>query len=98
MGATSGDTGGAAIYGLRGKKHVDCYILYPKGRVSKIQERQMTTVEDGNIHCLRIEGTFDDCQDIVKACFNSPLKTLDLTDNAIGNEGAAALAAVLPSR
>lgn len=69
MGATSGDTGGAAIYGLRGKKHVDCYILYPKGRVSKIQERQMTTVEDGNIHCLRIEGTFDDCQDIVKGAF-----------------------------
>mmetsp|Transcript_19246 Transcript_19246/g.18489 ORF Transcript_19246/g.18489 Transcript_19246/m.18489 type:complete len:543 (-) Transcript_19246:155-1783(-) len=71
LGATSGDTGSAAIYGLRGKKGIDCVILYPKGRVSDIQERQMTTVEDGNIHCVAIEdGTFDDCQDIVKASFN----------------------------
>jgi threonine synthase len=69
MGATSGDTGSAAIYGLRGKKGVDCFILYPKGRVSKIQEQQMTTVQDSNIHCLRVEGTFDDCQDIVKGAF-----------------------------
>ena len=59
-------TGSAAIYGLRGKKHVDCFILYPKGRVSLIQEQQMTTVPDANIHCLRIDGTFDDCQDMVK--------------------------------
>jgi threonine synthase len=70
LGATSGDTGSAAIYGLRGKKGVDCIILYPKGRVSEIQERQMTTVPDDNIHCVSIvDGTFDDCQDIVKACF-----------------------------
>jgi len=72
LGATSGDTGSAAIYGLRGKKGVDCVILFPKGRVSTIQERQMTTVLDENIHCVAIEGTFDDCQDIVKASFNSP--------------------------
>jgi threonine synthase len=70
MGATSGDTGSAAIYGLRGKKGVDCIILFPEGRVSEIQERQMTTVQDGNIHCVSVEGTFDDCQDIVKASFN----------------------------
>jgi threonine synthase len=70
MGATSGDTGSAAIYGLRGKKGVDCIILFPEGRVSEIQERQMTTVKDGNIHCVSVEGTFDDCQDIVKASFN----------------------------
>jgi len=69
LGATSGDTGSAAIYGLRGKKGVDCVILYPKGRVSEIQERQMTTVSDANIHCVAIEGTFDDCQDLVKASF-----------------------------
>jgi len=69
MGATSGDTGSAAIYGLRGKKHVNCFILYPEGRVSLIQEQQMTTVPDENIHCLRIDGTFDDCQDIVKGAF-----------------------------
>jgi len=71
LGATSGDTGSAAIAGLRGKKGVDCVILYPKGRVSEIQERQMTTVPDHNIHCLSVvDGTFDDCQDIVKAAFN----------------------------
>ena len=70
LGATSGDTGSAAIYGLRGKKGVDCIILYPNGRVSEIQERQMTTVPDDNIHCVSVEGTFDDCQDIVKASFN----------------------------
>jgi threonine synthase len=73
LGATSGDTGSAAIYGLRGKKGVDCVILFPKGRVSPIQERQMTTVQDSNIHCVAVEGaTFDDCQDIVKASFNTP--------------------------
>eukprot|EP00640_Fibrocapsa_japonica_P002000 CAMPEP_0113934024 /NCGR_PEP_ID=MMETSP1339-20121228/1357_1 /TAXON_ID=94617 /ORGANISM="Fibrocapsa japonica" /LENGTH=524 /DNA_ID=CAMNT_0000935629 /DNA_START=57 /DNA_END=1631 /DNA_ORIENTATION=+ /assembly_acc=CAM_ASM_000762 len=69
MGATSGDTGSAAIYGLRGKKNVNCFILFPEGRVSPIQERQMTTVPDDNIHCLAIKGTFDDCQDTVKAAF-----------------------------
>jgi len=69
LGATSGDTGSAAIYGLRGKKGVDCVILFPEGRVSEIQERQMTTVPDDNIHCVAVEGTFDDCQDLVKASF-----------------------------
>ncbi|GMI15613.1 hypothetical protein TrLO_g15171 [Triparma laevis f. longispina] len=69
LGATSGDTGSAAIAGLRGKEGVDCVILYPKGRVSEIQERQMTTIMDPNIHCVAVEGTFDDCQDIVKASF-----------------------------
>lgn len=72
LGATSGDTGSAAIYGLRGKKGIDCVILFPNGRVSPIQERQMTTVLDSNIHCVAVDGTFDDCQDIVKASFNDP--------------------------
>lgn len=72
LGATSGDTGSAAISGLRGKKGIDCIILFPNGRVSEIQERQMTTVPDKNIHCVAIEGTFDDCQDLVKASFNTP--------------------------
>lgn len=70
LGATSGDTGSAAIYGLRGKKGIDCIILFPNGRVSEIQERQMTTVADANIHCVAINGTFDDCQDLVKESFN----------------------------
>jgi len=69
LGATSGDTGSAAIAGLRGKEGVDCVILYPKGRVSEIQERQMITILDENIHCVQIEGTFDDCQDLVKLAF-----------------------------
>mmetsp|Transcript_45043 Transcript_45043/g.107013 ORF Transcript_45043/g.107013 Transcript_45043/m.107013 type:complete len:509 (+) Transcript_45043:98-1624(+) len=74
LGATSGDTGGAAIYGVRGKPNIDCVILFPNGRTSKTQEMQMATVPDANIHTLALSGNFDDCQDIVKACFNSPLK------------------------
>lgn len=70
LGATSGDTGSAAIYGLRGKKGVDCVITYPNKRVSEIQERQMITVLDENIHCVAVEeANFDDCQAIVKSCF-----------------------------
>lgn len=62
IGATSGDTGSAAIYGLRGKQDVSVFILYPKGKVSPIQEAQMTTVLDENVHNLSVEGSFDDCQ------------------------------------
>ena len=62
VGATSGDTGSAAIYGLRGKKDVSVFIMHPKGKVSPIQEAQMTTVLDPNVHNLAVEGTFDDCQ------------------------------------
>ncbi|WPH04696.1 Hypothetical protein R9X50_00758900 [Acrodontium crateriforme] len=69
IGATSGDTGSAAIYGLRGKKDVSVFIMHPKGKVSPIQEAQMTTVLDANVHNLAVDGTFDDCQDIVKALF-----------------------------
>lgn len=69
VGATSGDTGSAAIYGLRGKKDVSVFILYPTGRISPIQEEQMTTVEDPNVHTFSVKGTFDDCQDIVKQIF-----------------------------
>jgi len=69
LGATSGDTGGAAIYGMRGKENVECFILFPENRVSKIQQQQMTSVLDPNVHCIAVQGTFDDCQDIVKALF-----------------------------
>ncbi|PKY42281.1 tryptophan synthase beta subunit-like PLP-dependent enzyme [Rhizophagus irregularis] len=69
LGATSGDTGSAAIYGLRGKKNISVFILHPRGKVSPVQEAQMTTVLDKNIHNLAVEGTFDDCQDIVKNLF-----------------------------
>ncbi|BGP17959.1 hypothetical protein JCM10213_003966 [Rhodosporidiobolus nylandii] len=70
VGATSGDTGSAAIYGLRSKKDISIFILHPKGRVSPIQEAQMTTVEDENVFNIAVDGTFDDCQDIVKQLFN----------------------------
>jgi threonine synthase len=63
------DTGSAAIYGLRNKKDVSVFIMFPEGRVSPVQEAQMTTVLDANVHCLAVDGTFDDCQDIVKALF-----------------------------
>jgi threonine synthase len=70
VGATSGDTGSAAIDGVRGCEHVDIVILYPTGRTSEVQRRQMTTVPDANVHAVAIDGTFDDCQDLVKAMFN----------------------------
>ncbi|KAJ7130131.1 threonine synthase [Mycena epipterygia] len=69
VGATSGDTGSAAIYGLRNKANISIFILHPKGRVSPIQEAQMTTVTDANVHNIAVVGTFDDCQDIVKSLF-----------------------------
>lgn len=69
VGATSGDTGSAAIMACQGRRNMDVFILHPKDRVSDVQRRQMTTVPDDNIHNLAIEGNFDDCQDIVKALF-----------------------------
>ncbi|KAG8899404.1 threonine synthase [Tulasnella sp. 403] len=62
VGATSGDTGSAAIYGLRGKANVEVFILHPQGRISPIQEAQMTSVLDANVHNIAVKGTFDDCQ------------------------------------
>jgi len=70
VGATSGDTGSAAIEACRGREAVDIFILHPKGRVSEVQRRQMTTVLDANVHNIAVEGDFDDCQAMVKAMFN----------------------------
>ncbi|MBU0479457.1 MAG: threonine synthase [Proteobacteria bacterium] len=70
LGATSGDTGSAAIYGVRGKENINIFILHPHRRVSRIQELQMTTVTDANVFNIAIRGTFDDGQAIVKAIFN----------------------------
>jgi threonine synthase len=69
MGATSGDTGSAAIEGCRRCNNIDIFILHPHGRVSEVQRRQMTTVVGDNIHNLALEGNFDDCQAMVKASF-----------------------------
>ncbi len=68
--ATSGDTGGAAVEAFRGRSRADLFVLFPQGRVSDVQRQMMTTAEDDNIHALAIEGTFDDCQAIVKGLFN----------------------------
>lgn len=70
IGATSGDTGSAAIAGVRGKKNINIFILFPFGRVSSVQEMQMTTVTDDNVFNVAIDGTFDDAQAIVKEIFN----------------------------
>jgi len=69
VGATSGDTGSAAIEACKGRETVDIFILHPDGRTSEIQRRQMTTVDVANVHNIAIDGTFDDCQDLVKAMF-----------------------------
>ncbi|MFO0388725.1 MAG: threonine synthase [Alphaproteobacteria bacterium] len=70
IGATSGDTGSAAIAGFAGRPNMDIFIMHPKGRVSDVQRKQMTTIADANVHNIAVDGTFDDCQDIVKALFN----------------------------
>jgi threonine synthase len=69
VGATSGDTGSAAIEACRDRDAIDVFIMHPAGRVSDVQRRQMTTVLSANIHNIAVEGTFDDCQDLVKALF-----------------------------
>lgn len=69
LGATSGDTGSAAIYGVRGKKNINIFIMHPEGRTSPIQEKQMTSVLDDNVFNLAVKGTFDDCQHLMKTIF-----------------------------
>ena len=70
IGATSGDTGSAAIEAFRGRDNIDIFILHPEGRTSEVQRRQMTTVGDANVHNIALRGTFDDCQNLVKGLFN----------------------------
>ncbi|RWF49300.1 MAG: threonine synthase [Mesorhizobium sp.] len=70
VGATSGDTGGAAIDAFAGRSRTDIFILFPHGRVSPVQQRQMTTSKAENVHALAIEGNFDDCQGLLKDMFN----------------------------
>ena len=71
IGATSGDTGAAAIEAFRNRDNADVFILFPEGRVSAIQQRQMTTVAANNIHAIAVKGTFDDCQALVKGLFGN---------------------------
>ena len=74
--ATSGDTGSAAMEAVAGRDRLDIVVLHPAGRTSEIQRRQMTTLEASNVHAVAVEGTFDDCQDLVKAMFSDkPFRT-----------------------
>jgi threonine synthase len=85
VGATSGDTGSAAIDGVKGCENVDIVVLYPAGRTSDVQRRQMTTVDSPNVHTVTIDGTFDDCQDLVKAMFNDEAFRAELNLAAVNS-------------
>ncbi|MCU1394068.1 MAG: thrC [Ilumatobacteraceae bacterium] len=85
VGATSGDTGSAAIDGVKSCSNVDIVILYPYGRTSDVQRRQMTTVDSPNVHTVAVDGTFDDCQDLVKAMFNDVAFREDMRLSAVNS-------------
>ncbi len=85
IGATSGDTGSAAIEACRDRAAIDIFILHPEGRTSEVQRRQMTTVAADNVYNIAVSGTFDDCQDIVKAMFNDPALRTELRLSAVNS-------------
>jgi threonine synthase len=85
VGATSGDTGSAAIEACRDRDSIEIFILHPFGRVTEVQRRQMTTVESPNVHNIAVEGTFDDCQDLLKAMFNDPVFRDELSLSAVNS-------------
>lgn len=85
VGATSGDTGSAAIEACRDRDAIEVFILYPHDRVSEVQRRQMTTVASANVRTIAIEGTFDDCQDLLKAMFNDSTLRRELRLSAVNS-------------
>jgi threonine synthase len=85
VGATSGDTGAAAIEACRDRSQIEIFILHPEGRVSEVQRRQMTTVTTENVHNIAVQGTFDDCQDLVKAMFNDATFRDDMNLSAVNS-------------
>ena len=92
LGATSGDTGSAAEYALRGKKGVNVFMLSPEGKMSAFQRAQMFSLQDANIHNIAVEGMFDDCQDIVKAVQNDTnSKPNTISAQSTPSTGAASL-------
>jgi threonine synthase len=93
VGATSGDTGSAALAACRDKAALDIFMLYPEGRISEVQRRQMTTVDAPNAYALAIDGNFDDCQDIVKALFADERLRRDLHLSAVNSINFARVAA-----
>lgn len=92
LGATSGDTGSAAIYGVHGKKNIRIFIMHPKGRTSPVQEKQMTSVLDDNVFNLAVEGTFDDCQHLMKSIFSD---VAFKTEHSLGSVNSVNWARVL---
>ena len=93
VGATSGDTGSAAIEACRDREAIDIFILYPRNRISEVQRRQMTTVASPNAHAIAVEGTFDDCQDLVKALFADMSFRRQLNLSAVNSINWARIAA-----
>jgi threonine synthase len=93
LGATSGDTGSAALAACRDRAALDIFMLYPQGRISEVQRRQMTTIDAANAHALAIAGTFDDCQDIVKALFADQGLRRDLNLSTVNSINFARVAA-----
>ncbi len=96
VGATSGDTGSAAIEACRGRARIDVAILHPAGRTSEVQRRQMTTVDAPNVANIAIDGTFDDCQDLVKAMFADADFRADMRLSAVNSINWARIAAQIP--
>jgi len=93
VGATSGDTGSAAIEAVRGIEGIELFMLHPNGRVSDVQRKQMTYVEDHNIHNIAIDGHFDDCQNLVKAMFNDQAFRDEMNLSAVNSINWARIAA-----
>jgi threonine synthase len=96
VGATSGDTGSAAIEACAGRARIDIAILHPEGRTSEVQRRQMTTVQADNVANIAIQGTFDDCQDLVKAMFADAPFRAEMHLSAVNSINWARIAAQIP--
>jgi threonine synthase len=96
VGATSGDTGSAAIEACRGREHLGVVILHPEGRTSEVQRRQMTTVAARNVGNIAVRGTFDDCQDLVKAMFADTRFRAEMRLSAVNSINWARIAAQVP--
>ncbi len=93
VGATSGDTGSAAIEAVRGIAGVELFMLHPHGKVSDVQRKQMTSVQDSNIHNIALRGHFDDCQNLVKAMFNDNAFRDEMNLSAVNSINWARIAA-----
>lgn len=96
VGATSGDTGSAAIEAFAGRERIDIVILHPEGRTSEVQRRQMTTVQAANVTNIAVAGSFDDCQDLVKAMFADAPFRQELSLSAVNSINWARIAAQIP--